>query len=105
MKPKKGSDQRLKFYLNMIAVHVCLTLCIRETPKCVPLQTVKTIRVFTVCKGETDLQTKENNFFEKYNLTPHRHVQWTIPSKLGQTRRMNQIVYKGLKSVFYACLR
>ena len=86
----------------MIAVHVCLTLCIRETPKCVPLQIVKTIKVFTVCKGENDLQTKEYNFFENYNLTPHRHVQWTIPSLLCQTRRMNPL---GLKSDFNACFR
>ena len=38
------------------------TLCIRETPKRVILQTV-----YTFCKG---LQTKEYNFFENDNLTP-----------------------------------
>ena len=52
-----------------------LTLCIPETPKRVLLQTVKTqmkcskmlhfTRVYTVCKGKKDLQTKEYN-----NLTP-----------------------------------
>ena len=50
-----------------------LTLCIQEFPKRVLLQTVKTqmkcsitlhfIRVYTVFKGEKDLQTKEYNFF------------------------------------------
>ena len=28
------------------------------------------IRVYTVCKGKKDLQTKEYNNFENYNLTP-----------------------------------
>ena len=28
------------------------------------------IRVYTVCKGKKDLQKKEYNIFEKYNLTP-----------------------------------
>ena len=46
-----------------------LTLCIRETHKRVLLQTMKTqmkcskklhfIRVYTVCKGKKDLETKE----------------------------------------------
>ena len=50
-----------------------LTLCIRETPKRVLLQTVKTqmkcsimlhfIRVYTVWKAKKDLQTKEYNFY------------------------------------------
>ena len=50
-----------------------LNLCIGETPKKVLLQTVKTqmkcrlvwhfIRVYTVCKGKKDLQTKEYNIF------------------------------------------
>ena len=53
-----------------------LTLCIREAPKWVLLQTVKTemkcsimlhlIRVYTVCKGKKDLQTKEYNIFLKF---------------------------------------
>ena len=28
------------------------------------------IRVYTVCKGKKDLQTKENNIFANYDLTP-----------------------------------
>ena len=50
-------------------------LYIRETPKRVLLQTVKTqmkcrimrhfIRVYPVCKGRKDLQTKEYNIFLK----------------------------------------
>ena len=27
-------------------------------------------RVYTVCKGKKDIQTKEYNIFENYNLTP-----------------------------------
>ena len=52
-----------------------LNLCIRETPKRVSLQTVKTmmkcsimlhfIWVYTVCKGKKDPQTKEYNIFGK----------------------------------------
>ena len=52
----------------MFSHNVKLTLCIRETPKGVRLQTMKTqtecsimlhfIRVYTVCKGDKDLQTK-----------------------------------------------
>ena len=65
--------------LNKIST---LTLCIRETHKRVLLQTVKTkmkcsimlhfIRVYTVCKGQKDLQTKEYNILKKYiyNRTP-----------------------------------
>ena len=58
---------------------VCLTLCIRETPKRVLLQIVKTqmkcsimlhfIRVYTVCKGKKDLQTK-NTIFLTFILIP-----------------------------------
>ena len=33
--------------------------------------------------------------FEKYNLAT-LDVQWTIPSLLYQTRRMNPLVYKGI---------
>ena len=53
--------------------YLLLTLCIRETPKRVFLQTVKTqmkcslvlhfIRVYTVCKVKKDLQTKEYTIF------------------------------------------
>ena len=57
-----------------------LTLCIWETPKRVLLQTVMTqmkcsimlhfIRVYAVCKGKKDLQTKQYNIsFLNYNLT------------------------------------
>ena len=56
-----------------------ITLCIRETPKGVLLHTVKTqmkcskmlhfIRVYTVCKGKKDLQTKKYILFN-FNLTP-----------------------------------
>ena len=58
---------------------VCLTFCIRETLKRVLLQTVMTqikcsimlyfIRVYTVCKGKKDLQTKNTIFFN-YTLIP-----------------------------------
>ena len=57
-----------------------LTLCIRETHKRVPLQTMKTqikcsimlhfIRVYTVCKGKKDLRQKNTLSFQNYNLTP-----------------------------------
>ena len=40
---------------------------------------------------------KNTIFFKNYNLTPHRYVQWTIPSLLYQTRRNNPLVYKGLR--------
>ena len=45
-----------------------LTLCIRETPKPVLLQTMKTHMKAAFhqglhCKGKIDLQTKENNIF------------------------------------------
>ena len=56
-------------------VLVSLTLCIFEIPKRELLQTVKTqmkcsimlhfIRVYTVCKGKKDLETKEYNIFLK----------------------------------------
>ena len=56
-------------------LYATLTLCIVETPKRVLLQTVNTqmkcsmmlhfIRVYTVCKGEKDLQAKEYNIFRK----------------------------------------
>ena len=52
-----------------------LNLCIRETPKRVSLQTVKTmmkcsimlhfIWVYTACKGKKDPQTIEYNIFGK----------------------------------------
>ena len=59
---------------EVLVLKFTLTLCIRETPKRVLLQTVKTqmkcskmlhfIRVCTVCNGKKGLQTKEcNNFF------------------------------------------
>ena len=57
------------------------------------LQTVKTqmkcsimlhfIRVYTVCKGKKDLQTKEYNIFVLKIIIWHpRKVQWTIPTLL-----------------------
>ena len=82
---------------------ICLTFCIRGNPKCVVLQTVKTqlwhfIRVYTVCEGEKDLQTKNPIFLKNYKLTPLMYTQWTIQSLLYQTtRRKNPVVYKGLK--------
>ena len=55
---------------------VMLTLCIRETPKRVLLQTVKTqmkcsimlhfIRVYTVCKGKKRFSDKRIHFFFKF---------------------------------------
>ena len=59
--------------VTSLIAQVMLTLCIREIPKRVLLQTVKTqikcsimlhfIRVYTVCKGKNDFQTKEYNIF------------------------------------------
>ena len=59
--------------------NIHLTLCIWETPKRVLLQTMNTqmkysimlnvIRVYTVCKGKNDLQTKETIYFENYSVT------------------------------------
>ena len=68
---------RIFFLLHVYVYN--LTLCIQEPPKHVLLQTVKNqikcyimrhfSRVYTVCKGKNDLQTKEYNFYENYNLT------------------------------------
>ena len=78
-----------------------LTLCIRETPKWVLLQTVKThmkcsmlhfIRVYTVCKGIKDFQTKEYNILLIVTWHP-RYVEWTIPSLLYQSRRKNLLIH------------
>ena len=46
-----------KYYQNtyLEIINQSLTLCLPETPKWVP-------RVFTVCKGKIDLQTKEHIF-------------------------------------------
>ena len=62
-------------YLSKKETIHSLTLCIPETNKQVILQTVKIqmkckimlhfIRVYTVCKGKKDLQTKEYNIFFK----------------------------------------
>ena len=51
------------------------------------------IRVYTVCKGEKDPQTKEKK------LLPDtlQKVQWTIRSLLYQTSRKNPFAYKGLR--------
>ena len=60
----------------MVYTKAMLTLCIRETPKHVLLQTVKTqmkcsimlhlIRVYTVCKGEKYFrQLNKKTFFFK----------------------------------------
>ena len=60
-------------FLAPWSIYFRLTLCIRETPKQVLLQTVKHpdecgimlhfIKVHTVWKGKKDLQTKEYNIF------------------------------------------
>ena len=94
------------FYLCSTKLN--LTLCILETPEQVLLQTVKIqmkcsimlhfIRVFTVCKGKKDLQTKEYNIFVKIITDTPRYVHWTISSSLYQTSRKNPLVYKGLSS-------
>ena len=63
-------------------------------------------RVYTVCKGQTDLQTKDYNIFCKLQPDTRRNVQWIIPSLLYQTRRKNALVYKGLMLeciIFQAC--
>ena len=52
------------------------------------------IRVYTVCKGKKDLQTKNTIFFLFLQPDIPRYVQWTIPSLLYQTRRKNSLVYK-----------
>ena len=69
--------------MSIVSLVLVLTLCIQETPKLVLFQLVKTqmkcsimlhfIRVYSVCKGKKDLQTKKYNtyiFFLNYNLTP-----------------------------------
>ena len=65
---KFGPSLHLCPYTESLLFSYALTLCIQETPKRVLLQTVKTqmlhfIRVYTVCKGKKDLQTKEHNTF------------------------------------------
>ena len=60
-------------------VEPVLTFCLRQTCKLVLWQTVKTqvkcsimlhfIRIYTVCKGKRDLQTKESKFVENYRPT------------------------------------
>ena len=53
------------------------------------------IRVYTVCKGEKDRQTKEYIFLKI--IAGHlRYVQWTIPSLLYHTRRNNPLEHKEL---------
>ena len=63
------------FKLRILEKFDPVTLCIRETPKQVLLQTVKTrmkchilqhfIRVYTVCQGKKDLHTKNTIFNKK----------------------------------------
>ena len=83
------------FTKSMLKWGLFLTLCIWESPKQVCLQTVKTqikcsimlhfIRVYTVCKGKTDLQTIEDKKFENYNLTP-----FDMYNRLSQVYYINQ---------------
>ena len=62
------------------------------------------IRIYTVCKELKKIFRQKNTiYFEKYNLTLHRYVQWTIPSVLYKTRRKNPLVYKGLKGKYWEC--
>ena len=97
IKKKRRWNGQLSLSLRFVMCVVCISgvqirviinlfscfsaLCIRETSKGVHLQTVKTqmkcsrmlhfTRVYSVCKGKTDLQTKEYNlFFFNFNLTP-----------------------------------
>ena len=89
IKKKRRWNGQLSLSLRFVMCVVCIsgvqirviinlfscfsTLCIWETSKGVHLQTVKTqmkcsrmlhfIRVYSVCKGKTDLQTKEYNLF------------------------------------------
>ena len=70
----------IHYQMKIMNTVIPLTLCNRQFPKPVLLQTVKTqmkcsrmlhfIRVYTVCEGKKDLQTKEYTIFENYNLTP-----------------------------------
>ena len=61
------------------------------------------IRVYTVCKGKKDLQTKEY-IFKKTIVGHPRYVQWTIPSLLYHTRRNNPLVYKGLSIELFSSI-
>ena len=54
--------------LQLVQTHT-LTICIRETPKRVLLQTVMTDDP-DVVQHKKDLQKKEYNFVLNYNLTP-----------------------------------
>ena len=84
---------------------LCLTLCIRETPKRVLLQTVKThmkcsimlyfIRVYTVCKGKKDLQTN-NTIFLNYTLIP-----LCMYNGLSQARIRESISKQRVKATSY----
>ena len=62
------------------------------------------IRVYTVCKGQKDVQTK-NTIFLKIIIWHPWYVQWTIPSLLYQTRRKNSLVYKGLTYIFFPVIQ
>ena len=63
------------YKLNITNLQITLSIMEFETPEHVLLQTVKTqmkcslvlhfIRAYTVCKGKTDIQTKEYNTFWK----------------------------------------
>ena len=68
---KAKIPQRKQHFAKISMMESSLPLCIRETPKQVLLQKVKTqmkcsimlhfISVYTICKGKKDLQTKEYN--------------------------------------------
>ena len=51
------------------------------------------IRIYTVCLGKKDSQTKKS-LKKEYNL-----IQWTIYSLLYITSRKNPLVYKGLVEI------
>ena len=83
-------------------------LCIREIPKWVLLQTVKTpdemphnaafhqSTLYVMVKKM--LRQKITIYFCKLLLDTSSYVQWTIQSLLYHTRRKSPLVYKGLKN-------
>ena len=90
----------LKFW-NILCIQQNLfssTLCIRETPNQVLLQTVMLhfigstlfVKLKKICRQKNAI------FFKKLYPDTPKYVQWTIPSLLYQTRRKNPLVYKGL---------
>ena len=79
-----------------------LTLCIRETFANSEDQDemqlrLHFIRVYTVCKGNHDLQTKECNIVLKNCKLIPLDMYTVLSQILYQTRWANPLVYKGLR--------